>query len=125
MARYLFYAVFAAAFISSCAGSVWATFARARAARRMAERAGLNPQDAASTAMLTADGLDATYLVSATRPAYAAAAASGSLTGSNAGSAAAAHTVEDRLRELDRLRDGGLISDEEYKAQHKAIVSSV
>lgn len=119
MAEYLFYAIFAVFFVSTFGMGIWSTFARARAARRMAARAGLDPRDAAATAMLTADGLDATYLVSATRPAYAAGDASPAVGG------VAQKTVADRLRELDQLKANGLISDDEYTSQHKAIVSSV
>lgn len=120
MAEYFFYAIFAAVFVSTFGMGIWSTFARARAARRMAARAGLDPRDAAATAMLTADGLDATYLVSATRPTYAASGAASPVAGG-----VAQKTVADRLRELDQLKANGLISDDEYATQHKAIVSSV
>lgn len=119
MAEYLFYAMFAAVFVSSFGIGIWSTIARARAARRMAARAGLNPQDAAATAMFTADGLDATYLVSATRPTYAAGSPAPQV------SPTAGKTVEERLRELEELKTDGLISNDEYATQHKAIVSSI
>jgi hypothetical protein len=118
MARYLFYIIFASMFLYSIGMGIWTTVARNRAARRMATRAGLNPQDAASTAMYTPDGLDATYLVAATRPGYPAGGAAPS-------NPASTKSVADRLRELDNLKASGLISDDEYNAQHKAIVSSV
>ena len=117
----VFTGLFLLVFVSTFATGIWSTFARRRAAQRMALRAGLNPQDAAATAMLTADGLDATYMVSATRPGYSGgtgAAVSHDVT-------TASKTVEDRLRELSQLKAEGLVSDEEYKTQHRAIVSSV
>ena len=63
--------------------------------------------------------LDATYLVSATRPGYAMA------TGPVASPDGTAKTVEERLRELNQLKSEGLVSSEEYETQHRTIVSSV
>jgi hypothetical protein len=114
----VFTGVFILVFVGTFATGIWSTYARTRAARRMAVRAGLDPQDAAATALLTPDGLDTTYLVSATRPGYAGTTASPAVLTSS-------KTVEDRLRELDQLKAEGLVSDEEYAAQHKAIVSTV
>lgn len=114
----VFTGVFFLIFVGTFATGIWTTFARKRAAQRMAIRAGLNPQDAGATAMLGGDGLDTAYLVSATRPGYAATAAEPAVTASPV-------SVEERLRELTQLRAEGLVSDAEYEAQHKLIVSSI
>ncbi len=113
--KYVVPVIFVGFFVVTFGMGIWSTVARNRAARRMATRAGLNPQDAAATAMYAPAGLDATYLVAATRPGYAAGSAA----------PAGSKSVEDRLRELDHLKAEGLLSADEYAAQHKAIVSSV
>lgn len=105
-------------FLLPFALAIWGMIARTRAARRMAARAGLNEQDAASTALWTTNGLDATYLAANLRgPAPSVPM--------GPPRAVPAKSVEDRLRELDRLKREGVITPGEYESQRKAIVGGI
>jgi hypothetical protein len=95
-------------------------FWRVSAARRIAQQAGLDPDAAVTTTMLSRDGLAATYLAASLhRPA-------------DDEDRSVAHppplstrTAEDRLGELKRLHDQSLITDDEYAHRRTAIVDSV
>jgi hypothetical protein len=73
-------------------------------ARRMAAEAGMPSGRATAMTLLTDDGLEATYVASALR---------------------GNRDAGDRLRELDKLRDEGLLTAAEYDARRRAIVESV
>ena len=84
-------------------------------ARRMANEAGIDPGRATAMTLLTDDGLDATYLASSLRGTRAAEPAPATPT----------RSAGDRLRELEKLRDEGLVTPAEYDARRQAIVDSV
>jgi hypothetical protein len=91
--------------------AVW----RVSTARRLAASSGMDPGLATSVALLTEDGLDATYLAANLRgqaPASAAPPASPA-------SAAA------RLAELRGLLDAGLVTQAEYDERRRAIIDAV
>jgi hypothetical protein len=92
------------------AGMVW----RVSAARRMAERSGMDPDEAAAMTMFTDDGFEATYLASNLRQPTASATP-----------ATPARGAEDRLAELQSLRDRGVLTDQEYAARRQAIIDSI
>ena len=89
--------------------TVW----KVSASQKLAKSAGLDPGLATGMTLLTDDGLAATYLASSLRQHPAA-------TPPPAAPDAAA-----RLQELARLRDQGLVTDEEYAARRQAIIDSV
>lgn len=89
------------------AGTAW----RMRTARSMARSAGLDEDSAARMALVSEDGLTATYLASSMR-----------------GSSQAAPTPRDvatRLRELDRLRSEGLVTEDEHASRRAAILDDL
>jgi len=102
----LFVVIFLLILVAGVATTIW----RISAARRMARNAGLDEADAAAMTMLTPMGLDAAYLAANLR---------------RAPQQAPAGDAASRLRELDRLRDQGLITAEEHAARRKAIIDSV
>lgn len=105
---------FVALFVVVAIAGAAMTIYRVTMARRMAEEAGLDPDRAATMTLLSDDGLDATYLASslrATKPSEPAAGPS--------------RLTHDRLRELQQLRDDGLVTAEEYEARRKAILDSI
>lgn len=98
------------------AGGITATVMRVRTASRLAERAGLDPGDAAWTSLLSENGLPATYAI-ANLPGRGAAP--------EVVATAAPRTVERRLAEVKRLHDKGLISPEEYETRRTRILDEV
>ena len=90
---------------------------RISVARDMAERAGLDPDQAARVAMFGKDGIDATYVASAL--------AQRSTPPPPPPPVQRPKTVEERLRELQTLRDNGLVSEDEFQAQRTKIVGSI
>jgi hypothetical protein len=96
-------------------GGVVFTIWKVSTARRMATEAGLDPGRAGALALLTKDGLDATYIASSLRERPASAPSS----------APPPHSAADRLRELEQLRDDGLVTAAEYDARRRAIVESL
>lgn len=96
--------------VVSIAVTVW----RHTLARRMATEAGMDPDRATAMTLLTDDGLEATYLASSLRGRSSAAADD-----------AQGRSVEERLQELQRLRDQGLVTAEEYDARRAAILDSL
>jgi len=102
---------------------------RISVARDMAERAGLDPDQAARVAMFGKDGIDATYVASAlaqrSAPAPPPPPAPPSQPAPPAPPAQPAKSAEERLRELQSLRDGGLISEDEFQSQRLKILGSI
>jgi hypothetical protein len=102
-----FVALFVLVLVLGIAGTAW----RVSTARSLARRSGLDEQSAASMAMLTDHGLEATYLASSLReqptPGTAPAAAA------------------DRLKELRSLLDRGLITQAEHDERRAQIISSI
>jgi hypothetical protein len=87
--------------------TVW----KVSAARSMAREAGIDPDRATAMTMLTDDGFEATYLAS-------------SLRGLPTTPPPPADASE-RLRQLQELKDQGLVSSEEYDARRTAILDSI
>ncbi|HSJ20692.1 MAG TPA: hypothetical protein VK964_08975 [Nocardioidaceae bacterium] len=85
-------------------------------ARQVARDAGMDPDRATAMALLSDDGLDATYLAANLRSPVGPAAPQPVDPGRSA---------EDRLRQLQELRDGGLVSAEEYDERRRAILDSL
>jgi hypothetical protein len=97
---------FVAAFVLMLALGVGSAVLRYRAGSRIPERAGLNPEDAGMTSLLSENGLPAAYVMS-------------NLPGR---AAPAGRSVEERLAELTQLRDRGVISAEEYARARAAVL---
>jgi hypothetical protein len=90
-------------------GALW----RVSLARRMAEESGMDPDRATAMTLLSDDGLDATYLASSLRDRP------------DDPPSARERSVDDRLRELQHLRDEGLVTAEEYETRRTAILDSI
>jgi hypothetical protein len=105
---------FFALFVLVLVGGVAASLYRISSARRMATRAGLDPDEAARVTMLSEDGYGATYLASQLR----------SRPDASAGTSEPRPTSE-RLRELESLRSDGLVTDEEHAARRAAILEDL
>ena len=95
------------------------TIWRVSTARQLARQAGLDPDQATAVTLLGNEGLDATYIASSLRPQPTASA------GPAPPEKAPTRSAADRLLELQRLKDQGLVTAQEYDAQRKAIVDSV
>lgn len=108
---------FAAFFVLALLGGLAATLWRVSLARQVARDAGMDPDRATAMTLLSDDGLDATYLAANLRDRPDAPRAE-SLPGQVRG-------ADERLRELARLRDEGLVTQEEYDARRKAILDSL
>jgi hypothetical protein len=83
-------------------------------ARRMAERAGMDPGEATAVTLLSEDGLGATYVASSLRP------SEGDLPSTPRG-----RPVAERLAELEAVLDQGLITRTEYDERRAAILGSL
>lgn len=92
--------------------AIGSTVWRVSTARRMANRAGMDPDEATMMTLMTEGGLDATYLASNLRDAHHPAPPGGP-------------SVAERLTELQALKDRGLITDAEYAARRQAIIDEV
>lgn len=106
-----FIAVFVLIVLLGVGSTIW----RLSVARKMAEDAGLDPDTATAVTLLSNDGIDAAYLAS-------------TLTSRSHASAAQptpSKTTEERLQELQALRDKGLVSDAEYEGQRQKILGSI
>jgi hypothetical protein len=108
-------------FIFAVMAGIGVTIWRVSMARGIARQAGMDPNQATAVTLLGNEGLDAAYLAAnlRSRPANPAEPAKPSVPDSPA------RTAADRLGELQRLRDQGLVTTAEYEAQRKAIVGSV
>ncbi len=103
----LFGIAFGLILVLGVAGTLW----RIRTARSMARSAGLDEGTAVRMALASEDGLTATYLASSMR-----------------GSASTGPVVRDtatRLRELDRLRSEGLVTEDEHASRRAAILDDI
>ncbi|MBV9096916.1 MAG: DUF1328 domain-containing protein [Frankiaceae bacterium] len=124
---------FVLAIVASIVGFSW----RVGTARRIAREAGLNPDDAATTAVLGGrDGLAATYLAANLRPQpvddYVP---SGHLDPPSSRqhtteppqhpTAPPQRTIESRLGELKHLHEQGLITDGDYDRRRAEILHDV
>lgn len=98
--------------VAGIAVTVW----RSSLARRMATESGMDPDRATAMTLLTDDGLEATYLASSLR---------GQVPASAPAPEAAGRSVEERLQELQRLRDQGLVTPEEYETRRTAIIDAL
>jgi hypothetical protein len=85
---------------------------RVSTARDLARKAGMDPDQATAITLLGGDGLDATYVAT-------------SLRGPAQPPAPPARTVEERLLELQGLKDQGLVTDEEFQARRAAVLDSL
>ena len=92
------------------------TIYRVSMARGMAREAGLDPDRAAAVRLLTKEGLDATYVASTLRDRQAPAPSP---------APQPEESASERLRELQQLRDDGLVTADEYDARRRAIIESV
>lgn len=106
---------FIAMFVIVVIGGVATTIWRVSLARQMARRSGMDPGEATAVTLLSDDGLDAAYLASNLRPSTTA----------EPSAPAPGRSAQERLRELEQLRDEGLITTGEYEARRKAIVDSI
>ena len=88
------------------------------AARTMARRSGMDPNEATAMTVLTDDGFEATYLAANLRPVPAAPQ-------EGAAPAAAPAAPADRLQALQDLKDRGLITEAEYAARRQAIIDAI
>jgi Short C-terminal domain len=95
---------------------VGVTIWRVTMARGIAQQAGMNPNTATAVTLLGNEGLDAAYLAANLRNRPAAPTSPDS---------PAPRTTSERLAELQRLKDQGLVTDEEYDAHRKDILGSV
>ncbi len=108
---------FVGLFVLFVIGGIGLTIWRVALARDMARQAGMDPDQATAVTLLSDDGLDATYLASSlrTKPAGDPSPTPPTPT----------RTAHDRLRELEHLRDQGLITAGEYDARREAILDSL
>lgn len=107
--------------IVAIAVGIGTTVWRVSVARRLAQDAGLDPGDATAITLLGNDGLDATYIASAMRSAQQ----SREPRRRPDLPLPRVTSAEDRLRELQRLHDQGLVTDEEYTHRRSAIVDTL
>lgn len=97
---------------------VGTTIWRVSLARQVARDSGMDEDQATAMTLLSDNGLDATYLASnlRNRPGQEQDPASPSPQG---------RTVNERLRELQQLRDEGLVTYDEYEARRNEILDSL
>jgi hypothetical protein len=99
---------------------VGGTWWRVSTARRIARDAGMDPDAAGAATLLGTGGLTATYLAANLRR-----QAPGPRPMGTRADPAPRRSAEDRLEELKRLRDEGLITEAEYTTRRQAILESV
>ncbi|GAA4690095.1 hypothetical protein [Nocardioides conyzicola] len=107
-----FVALFVLVLVAGVGASIW----RVSAAQRMARDAGMSESDATAVALLSDDGLEATYLAANLRQPPVPPAAE---------PAAAPASTAARLVELRQLVDQELITMEEYEKRRREIIDSV
>jgi hypothetical protein len=98
---------FALVLVLGVAGTLW----RVSTARSMARAAGLDEATAGRMALVSDDGLTATYLASSMR--------------SPSSPAPVVRDTATRLRELDRLRSEGLVTEAEHAERRAAILAEL
>lgn len=106
---------FAAMLVIVVLGGIGTTLWRVSLARQMARDSGMDPDQATAVTLLSDDGLDATYLASNLRTAPAGEPSMPS----------PVRSAHERLRELEQLRDEGLITTGEYEARRRAVLESL
>jgi hypothetical protein len=102
-------------FVLVVVAGIGTTIWKVTAARTMARRSGMDPDEATAMTLLTDDGFEATYLASNLRgesPAPAPASA-------------APPAAAGRLQELQGLLDRGLITEAEYADRRQAIIDAI
>ena len=114
--------IFALLFVLALVVAAGTTWWRVSTARSMARRSGLDEGQATRMALMSDDGLEATYLASALRqPAPPAPAP----TPAAPGPAPERGDVAERLRRLDSLREQELVSTEEWAERRRAILDEL
>lgn len=111
----------AAVLILGIIGTVCVIAWRVSTAQRLARSSGLDPRLATQMALLSDDGLDATYLAASLRrptPSHAVDASAGT-------TPPPIRSVAERLTELGSLRDQGVISQEEHDERRRGIIGEV
>lgn len=108
---------FAFLFALVVVGGIAATIWRVHTARNLARQAGMDPDVATGMTLLDDNGLSVTYLASSLRTSKPPEPAAGAMP--------VQPSASDRLTELERLLDGGLITQAEYDERRKAIVDSL
>lgn len=94
-------------------GAIVSAVLRYKTGARVAERAGLDPQDGGMTSLLSENGLPAAYMM-------------GNLPGRHSNPVTSApRTVEQRLGDLQSLLDKKLITQGEYDSRRAAILEDV
>jgi hypothetical protein len=106
-----FLALMVLAAVGGLAFTVW----KVGMARDMASEAGMDPNRATAVTLLSDDGLDATYIASSLRRNAQAVPPP----------TPAPRTTAERLRDLQQLRDDGLVTADEYEARRRSILDSV
>ena len=95
-------------------------------ARDMAKRSGLDADEATAATLLSENGFEAAYLASnLRRPTKGASTGDGGHVVADLTDRAPARSVEDRLRELQQLRDTGVVTEAEYADRRKAILAEI
>lgn len=105
-----FVAVFVLVLLAGIGLTVW----RVSTARQLARNANLDTGQATAMALLDNDGLEATYLAANLRGQQPQRQPVNS-----------PRSAESRLRELQHLRDDGLITEQEYTERRQAILGSL
>ncbi|HEX3336129.1 MAG TPA: SHOCT domain-containing protein [Jatrophihabitans sp.] len=107
---------FIALFILGALLSVGTWIWRISVARKIAEDAGLDPNTATAVTMLSKDGVDAAYLAStlSSRPRP-----------QSPPPGQRPKSAEERLQELQVLKEKGLVTQDEYEVQRQKILGSI
>lgn len=105
--------VFVVGFVVAVIVGIGIAIWKVSTARRLATDAGMDPGLATQMTLLDEDGLSATYLASSLRTSQPAQPVGGS------------PTATDRLVELRKLLDAGLISQAEHDERRRVIIDSV
>jgi len=112
---------FIALFILFAILGVATFFWRISTARKIAERAGLDPDTATAVTLLSDGGMAATYVAST----IASQAHKPARPTEPPKLSEPPKSVEQRLQELEALRDKGVITPEEYDTQRQKILGSI
>jgi hypothetical protein len=100
--------IFVAFFVLVVVLGIGSTIWRVSTARRIARANGIDPRDATAVTLLDQDGLAATYL-------------GAGLQRGRGGT----RTTEERLADLEELRAGGSITEDEYRAARQRILDAL
>lgn len=105
---------FVALFLLVLCVGIGITIWRVSTARQLARRSGMDQGQATAMALLEDDGLEATYLAANLRGPRPQPETEPS-----------PRSTESRLRELQQLRDDGLVNEEEYQERRRAILDAL